>query len=189
PLGPQEHVRGESSTPPTHARQRSRWQCSGEPDAKQESLPSKLEQAGGRTRVTHSLSGETETGLLRRHEGKTRAGARAPVGESSRGRRQASPVKLRPGRQQCPGHESLGQPWWCDQAQVPERPETAPWRNGQSATVFLQDVVAFPVAGVVGDSAGTVPTPGSGSQGPGAWSAPGASPLFTGRRRLLPESA
>ena len=77
-------------------------------------------------------------------------------------------MKLRPGRQQCPGHESLGQPWWCDQAQVPERPETAPWRNGQSATVFLQDVVAFPVAGVVGDSAGTVPTPGSRSQGPGA---------------------
>ena len=78
-------------------------------------------------------------------------------------------MKLRPGRQQCPGHESLGQPWWCYQAQVPERTETAPGRNGQSATVFLQDVLAFPVAGVVGESSGTVaPTRGPRSKGPGA---------------------
>ena len=46
---------------------------------KQESLPWHAQQAGGKTSVTRSPCGEMEACLLRRHEGTTRAGARAPL--------------------------------------------------------------------------------------------------------------
>ena len=45
----------------------------------QDSLPRHEMQAGGQTCVTRSLCGEMEAWLLRRHEGTTRAGARAPL--------------------------------------------------------------------------------------------------------------
>ena len=45
---------------------------------KQDILPWHEQQAGGKTSVTRSLCGAMETWLLRRHEGTTRAGLRAP---------------------------------------------------------------------------------------------------------------
>ena len=74
---PQDQVWGRRSTPPPWTRM-SRWPWVRETLGKQDSLPWHEQQAGGKTSVTRSLCGEMEAWLLRRHEGTTRAGSRAP---------------------------------------------------------------------------------------------------------------
>ena len=58
----------------------------------------------------------TEAWLLRRHEGKIRAGERAPLCRRSLGRKQACPEPLGTWTQQLLGHLSVMETWACQQA-------------------------------------------------------------------------
>ena len=99
---------GRRSTPPPEMR-RSPWPWGRETLGKQDSLPWHEQQGGGKTSVTRSLCGEMEAWLLRRHEGTTRAEARAPLLGRNLGREHACPEPLVPRRQHLLGHLSLGQ--------------------------------------------------------------------------------
>ena len=59
--------------------EKERWPWGRKTLGKQDSLPWHELQAGCKPSFPRSLSGEKEAWLLRRHEGKTRAGARAPL--------------------------------------------------------------------------------------------------------------